>query len=51
MPILLYFHTHRFTLHHIDILTNSHSYSSLANITSSYKSAEQQVTQLVLLLS
>ena len=51
MPIILNFHTHRFTLHHIDILINSHSYYSLVIITSSYKRAERQVIQLVLSLS
>jgi hypothetical protein len=51
VPIILYFHTHRFTLHRIDILINSHSSSSLVNITRSYKSVEQQVTQLVISLS
>ena len=44
MPIILYFHR-------IDILINLHSCSSLVNITRSYKSVEQQVTQLVLSLS
>jgi hypothetical protein len=51
VPIILYLHTHRFTLHRIDVLINSHSWSSLVNIRRSYKSVEQQVTQLVLLLS
>jgi len=51
MPIILYFHTHKFTLHRINILINPHSCSSLINITRSYKSVEQQVTQLVLSLS
>jgi hypothetical protein len=51
VPIILYFHTHRFTLHRIDILINSHSCSSLVSIMRSYKSVEQQVTQLVLSLS
>ena len=44
MPIILYFHR-------IDILINLHSCSSLVNITRSYKSVKQQVTQLVLSLS
>jgi ABC-type nickel/cobalt efflux system permease component RcnA len=48
MPIILYFHTRTFTLHHIDILKSSHSCSSLFIITSLYKSTERKITQLVL---
>jgi hypothetical protein len=48
MPIILYFHTRTFTLHHIDILKSSHSCSSLFIITSLYKSIERKITQLVL---